>query len=636
MKAFVPRVEYLIELSRASLFSTSATWPAKKPARTRARIKEERWRRCATFRTRGVQGNVDAKTLQSPKFLDMSAEEEQPSRVAIGISFGNSYSSIASTVGGGDPKVIANEEGDRQIPSILAYVDGEEFHGTQAKSQLVRNSKNTVAGFRDFLGKDFKSIDPTTARGAAQPQEHESTVAFSIRDSESESPSTVTVSEIATRHLRRLAASASDYLGKKVTAAVITVPTDFTQAQKAALVKAAKDADIEVLQLITEPIAALLAHDRREDHRPADKTVVVADLGANRSDVAVVSVRGGMYSILATTHDYAVGGLKLDETIQEYVAKEFVKKHKVDPRETDRGLAKMRLESEACKKALSLGSSASFAVESLANGIDFTLNLNRTRYDMLAGKVYGRFVQLIQDAIVKAELDVLDIDEVLVSGGTAHTPRIASNLGSIFPESTQIVAPASDAAAINPSELTARGAALQAYMIESYDTEDIDQSTHAAVTVTPHLAKSIGLVLTGDEFKPIIPAETPLPVRRTVNFTATSDSEAALIRVAEGIRDIKITQPEPKAKQNGKATDNDEDDDEDEDSEEEDEEKRETMWKVGNVVGELALKDVKKGSKVTVQVQVGADLEITMSAMVAGKSGVKGSVPGSAANGAAH
>lgn len=87
----------------------------------------------------------------------MSAEEEQPSRVAIGISFGNSYSSIASTVGGGDAKVIANEEGDRQIPSILAYVEGEEFHGTQAKSQLVRNSKNTVAGFRDFLGKEYVS-----------------------------------------------------------------------------------------------------------------------------------------------------------------------------------------------------------------------------------------------------------------------------------------------------------------------------------------------------------------------------------------------------------------------------------------------------------------------------------------------
>lgn len=484
----------------------------------------------------------------------------------------------------------------------------------------------------------FKSIDPTPARGAAQPQDHSGTVAFTIRDTESEEPSTVSVSEITTRHLRRLASSASDYLGKKVTAAVITVPSDFTDDQKAALNKAAKDADIEVLQLITEPIAALLAHDRRENHQPADKTVVVADLGANRSDVAVVSVRGGMYSILATAHDYAIGGIKLDEAIQDYAAKEFIKKHKVDPRENERGLAKMRLESEACKKALSLGSSASFAVESLANGIDFTMNLNRTRYDMLASKIYGRFAQMIQEAIKKADLDVLDIDEVLISGGTAHTPRIASNLGSLFPETTTIIAPSTDAAAINPSELTARGAALQAYMIESYDTEDIDQSTHAAVTVTPHLAQTIGIVLDDGAFQAIIPSETPLPVRRTVNLTTSSESETALIRVAEGIRDIKVTQPEPKAKENGKAADDDDEDDEDDDDEDEEEETREKVWKVGTVVGELALKDIKKGTKITVQIQIGADLETTISAMQigAGKPGVKGSIPGSGANGAAH
>lgn len=178
----------------------------------------------------------------------MSTTEEGASATAevhaIGISFGNSNSSIAYTSVDGKAEVIANEEGDRQIPSILSYVEGEEFHGTQAKTQFARNSQNTVAYFRDFLGKSFDSIDPTNCHASAHPKQHNSTIAFSIKDIESEPPNDVTVSEIATRHLRRLAASASDYLGKKINAAVITVPTDFTEEQKAALSEAANEAGV--------------------------------------------------------------------------------------------------------------------------------------------------------------------------------------------------------------------------------------------------------------------------------------------------------------------------------------------------------------------------------------------------------
>ncbi|KAK3072883.1 hypothetical protein LTS18_014548, partial [Coniosporium uncinatum] len=151
------------------------------------------------------------------------SEDETPSRQQpIGLSFGNSYSSIAYTTGEGKAEVIANEDGDRQIPSILAYVEGEEFHGNQAKAQLVRNSDNAVAYFRDFLGQDFKSIDPTPCHQSAHPQEKDSAVVFNIKDTESEDKSTVSVSEITTRHLRRLRNSASDFLGNSVTSAVVT------------------------------------------------------------------------------------------------------------------------------------------------------------------------------------------------------------------------------------------------------------------------------------------------------------------------------------------------------------------------------------------------------------------------------
>lgn len=510
----------------------------------------------------------------------------------------------------------------------------------------------------------FDSIDPTPSHASAHPQSHGDTIAFSIKDTPSEDPSMVTVSEITTRHLRRLKSSASDYLGKPVTAAVIAIPTDFAQTQKDALTEAAKAAGLEVLQFISEPSAALLASDRRSasGNKPADKITVLADLGGTRSDISVVSVRGGMYSILATTHDYTLGGSTLDATLIDYFAKEFLKKHSSsspeDPRQNPRSAAKLRLEAEATKKSLSLGASASVHIESLSSGLDFSLTVNRTRYELLASKSLARFTRLILDAVAKADLDVLDIDEVILAGGTAHTPRIASNTASAFPASTSVIAPSTTTGAVNPSELTARGAALQAYMIEGFEPEDVEQSTHPALTVTPHLAQTVGIVVVGDDsssgsnddetFLPIVAAETPLPVRRTLTFLNKADTTSGiLIRLCEGTSSIKITKPEPKPKTNGSsqkpsASDSDPDSDSDDDDDEEEEDQRSKEWKIGASLGELALRDVTRGKKVTCQVSIAADLGVSVSAseVGAGKTGVGGMIEGvgggQAMNGAAH
>lgn len=206
-------------------------------------------------------------------------------------------------------------------------------------------------------------------------------------------------------------------MGHQVNAAVITVPTNFTDQQKRALDQAAKAAGIEVLQFISEPVAAVLAYDARAESQISDKIVVVADLGGTRSDIAVIASRGGMYSVLATAHDYDFNGAKLDDVLIDHFAKEFVKKNKTDPRENPRSLAKLKLEAEATKKALSLSSNASISVESLADGIDFGSTINRTRYETLASKIFAGFTRAIEGAVKKAELDVLDIDEV-----SAHIP----------------------------------------------------------------------------------------------------------------------------------------------------------------------------------------------------------------------
>ncbi|GLI73783.1 Hsp70 protein that interacts with Zuo1p [Penicillium ochrochloron] len=557
-----------------------------------------------------------------------SAETE---RFAIGISFGNTSSSIARISPEGKAEVIANEEGDRQIPSILSYIDGEEYHGTQAKAQLIRNSSNTVAYFRDYLGKDFKSIDATPCHQSAHPQQQDSTVAFTIRDTESETPNTVTVSEITTRHIRRLKQSATDFLGKEVNAAVITVPTNFTDAQREALVAASKAAGVEVLQLIAEPVAAVMAYDARPEATVTDKLVVVADFGGTRSDVAVIACRGGMYTILATAHDYELGGASLDQVIIDHFAKEFIKKHKTDPREDARGLAKLKLEGEGTRKALSLSANAQLSIESLVDGIDYGSTVNRTRFELLSNKVFAQFTGLIEQVVKKAELDVLDIDEVIFSGGASHTPKIAQLAANIFPETTAILAPSTSTSAINPSELAARGAAFQASLVQEFDAEDIEQSIHPMVTVTPHLSKAIGVEFTSNNetsFQPLLNADTALPARRIAQYTAPKEGGDVLVRVCEGAREIKVTKPEPKAKEEKPADDEDSDFDSDE---EEEEDVREIVWKTEKPVAELAVKGVKAGSKVEVMVHVNPDLGLQIAVReVGGSTAVRGAINGSA------
>ena len=414
----------------------------------------------------------------------------------------------------------------------------------------------------------------------------------------------------------------------------MTVPTNFSDKQKQALLAAAAAADLEVLQLIHEPVAAALAYDARAEAEVQDKIVVVADLGGTRSDVAVVASRSGMYTILATVHDYDFHGAALDKVLIDHFSKEFIKKHQIDPRENARSLAKLKAESESTKKTLSLSTNASFSIESLANGIDFTSSINRLRYETIARSVFEGFTRLVDSAVKKAGLGALDIDEVILSGGTSHTPRIATNLGYLFPQTTKILAPATTPAAINPSELNARGAALQASLIQEYEAEDINQSTHAAVTTVPHITNAIGVISlneAGEEtFVPVVAPETAVPARRTVHVAAPKDGGDVLVKIVEGNTHIKVTKPEPKAKESKSAKVEDADeagDDSDFSDDEEEEEKREKVWKIGSTLAEAAIRGVKKGGKVEVTILVDANLSVTVTTREVGaKTGVRGTL----------
>lgn len=559
----------------------------------------------------------------------MSDATELPEKTVIGISFGNTNSSIAFTGPDGKAEIIANEEGDRQIPSVLSYVESEEYHGAQAKSHLVRNPTNTVAYFRDYIGKKYADIDPTNSHASAHPIEVDGSTSFKIQEKIDAEPAPVSVSEITTRHLRRLITSATDFLGRDVNAAVVTVPTDFTDAQREALHAAAKATNLEILQFIHEPVAAVLAYTMREESTITDKNVVVADFGGTRSDVTIVTARGGMYTILATAHDYELGGAKLDDVLVQYFAKEFQKKNKVDPLITPRGLAKLKQEVDFTKKTLSLSTTATISIDSLAEGYDFHSNINRTRYELLAKNVFDQMVKLVEGVVTKAGLDLLDIDEVILAGGASHTPRIAQRLAAIFPETTQVLAPATYTASLNPSELAARGAAMQASLVQDFEKEDIDQATHPAVTIAPHLAKTIGVAIANgsetEHFCRLLESDTALPARKTAQFEVSQDGDV-LVKICEGVREIVVTKPE-KAEKTEKTEEDEDSEDGDEEDEEEDE-TREISWKVEKIIAEAAVKNAKKGNKVEVTITVGSNLEVTITARVVGsKEGVRGTIP---------
>jgi molecular chaperone DnaK (HSP70) len=444
--------------------------------------------------------------------------------------------------------------------------------------------------------------------------------------------------------LRRLKTSAEDFLGKKVNAAVVTVPTNFSDAQKDALKKAAWDAGIEILQFIGEPVAAVLAYDARPGASQADKVIVVADLGGIRSDVAIIASRGGIYTVLATSHDFDVSGSKLDEKLIEYFAKEFLKKHKSadDPRNNDRSLAKLKLESEIVKKALSLGNSATFSVESLASGFDFTCTVNRTRYEMLGRPIFEAIDRLILHTVEKAELDPLDITDVILSGGLSHTPRIATNVNTLFNEKASVWAPSTKSDALNPSELASRGAAIQASLVADFDTENIEESCEPVVTVTPHLKSALGVMCISEnvshgKFQPIIEADTPTPVRRSAVVATPREGGDVLVKLVEGLRHIKVSQVE-KTQNGNKDDDDSDDDDSDDDEDDEPEEKREKVWHVGKAIAELSVKGVKKGGKIEVQIDVRPDFAVSIIAREVGaKTGVRGQIdaPATTENGSA-
>lgn len=528
----------------------------------------------------------------------------------IGISFGNTTSSIAYTKEGA-VEVIANPDGDRAIPSMLSYAHGDEFHGLQAKHQLLRNAANTIGYFRDYVGIPFEEIDVEVAERSAKPVKgSDGFASFEIHGEQK------SVDEIVVRQFVRINEAARDYIGKDIDGVVLALPSDVPSAQKTKLIELAAKAGLKVVQVIGELSAALLAHVATNlNGSNEDKTFVVSDFGGTRSDAAVIQVNSGIFTVLATHSDHKLGGRLLDNALLSYLASEFENQYQVDPLKEQRAVAKLVLEAESLRKTLSNSTTAQFGIDSVASGFDFSGSLNRLKYEIIVRGVFSKLSQFVSDLLTKASLSPLLVDEVLLVGGVSWTPKVASTIALLFDEkTTKITAPSTDTKAIDPDELIARGCAIQGSLIAGLDDEELSQINNHLTG--PHLAKSVGAQL-GDKIVPVLAAHTLVPTKKTASVSG-SGSKLSIVEIEEEVK-TSVHKPEPKAE-----TNEEEDDDESDwgDSEDEEYEVHERVYKATKTLAEVDV-EIKDKADVTLYLTAAQKLQVVVSS--GGKS-VQGTI----------
>ncbi|KAF9168183.1 Hsp70 protein that interacts with Zuo1p [Actinomortierella ambigua] len=536
--------------------------------------------------------------------------------VVIGINFGVTNSSIGILGKNGHFSVIANADGDRMIPNAIGFSDEEEFCGSQAAHQVVRNPKNTLQAFRNYLGKSFTEI--SVPSDAAHPDmiSKDGAPAYKVEFKGKEH--IVTVPEAASKQLKHIHEEAEAYLGSKIAGAVLAVPVYFTDKQREELRKAATAAGINVLQIIQEPVAAALAYNFGQEvakNDAQDKTALVLDMGATSFDITILNSRNGIYTVLETAHDVTIGGESFDQELVKFVAAEFKKKTKIDVANNKKSLLKIKTSVEITKKNLSRTPNAPCSVESVAEGMDYHATIARMRMELMCNKLYAKCNELINHVLEKAKITAGAIDEILLVGGATRMPKFQNRLRDIFPETLIRTDVESD-------EAIAIGCAAQASLIAGFEKEDIEASTKEAVTVTPHTVKPIGVVGSKGEFITIIPDHTPLPVKRVFEFGNAEEGQAAVyFALFEGEQDplpVKEEKPAKPAKEN-----------DDDDSEEEEEDEivvAKPTYHQTTQLAEVVLAGLPAGAKAgslkieaTVQVDVTNKVTITLREKSSGK-----------------
>lgn len=416
----------------------------------------------------------------------------------IGIDLGTTNSCVA-VMEGGEPQVIANAEGSRTTPSVVAFAkDGERLVGATAKRQAVTNTDRTISSIKRHMGSDYK-------------------VAIDGKN--------FTPQEISSMVLGKLKQDAEAFLGEKVTQAVITVPAYFTDAQRQATKDAGKIAGLEVLRIINEPTAAALAYGVDKDTTNAQK-VLIYDLGGGTFDVSVLELDNGMFQVLATCGDNKLGGDDFDKRIADYILDEFKKAENIDLSKDKMAMQRIIEAAEKAKIELSNITKTNINLPFITVTADgpksIDIDLTRAKFESMTSDLVERTMKPLRQALSDAGLSSNDIAKVILVGGSTRIPAVV--------EAVKKATGKEPYKGINPDECVAIGAAIQGGVLTG-DVKDM-----VLVDVTP---LSLGIETAGGVFTVLIPRNTSIPTSKSQVFSTYADNQPAVdVHVLQGERSM--------------------------------------------------------------------------------------------------
>ena len=436
----------------------------------------------------------------------------------IGCDLGTGNSCIA-VFEGKEPVVIANSEGKRTTPSVVAYTkEGEWKVGDAAKRQAIINPKNTVYSIKRFMGETYDQCKSEIERVTYDVENDNGYPKVKIGDRK------YTPQEISARILQKMKKTAEDYLGTEVTDAVITVPAYFSDSQRQATKEAGEIAGLNVKRIINEPTAAALAYGL--DKSDKDMNIAVFDSGCGTFDISILNFGGGVFEVLSTNGNTHLGGDDFDQVIIDWLVDEFKKDEGIDLKNDP--MAMQRLKDAAEKAKIELSSSMTTEINlpyiSAVDGVPKHLvkNLTRAKFEQLSHNLIEKHVEPCKKALADAKLDVKDIDEVILVGGTTRIPAIQNKVKEIFGKEPS--------KGVNPDEAVAMGAAIQGAVLNKEEgVGDI-----VLLDVTP---LTLGIETMGGVMTKLIDPNTTIPCKKSEVFSTAADNQTEVtIHVLQGER----------------------------------------------------------------------------------------------------